>query len=189
MTFANSTGIAIDTSAAAVGTHVLNAVDCAGNVSATSVSYTVSYGSAELLIANVPNPLATIKTGNNLTYNIFVLNLSGNTASNVVVTDTLPAGTSVVGTPIANIGSCTTSGCAQITSGSSCGVSGNVVTCSTPTLKPLLPGFTGFVVKIVVKVTEPASVKSISDTATVSSANPDPIKGDNSVTVTTKVTQ
>ncbi len=180
--------VTIDTtSATALGTHMLYAVDCAGNPS-SPVAYTVVLGSAELLIANVPNPLASVKSGSNLTYNIFVLNLSANTASNVVVTDTLPAGAQIVST-MANIGSCTASGCGQITSGSSCSVSGSVVTCSTPTLKPLLPGLTGFVIKIVVKVTEPSTVKSISDTATVTSANPDPIKLDNSVTVTTKVTQ
>jgi uncharacterized repeat protein (TIGR01451 family) len=187
LTDANTTGVAIDTSATAVGTHTLNAIDCAGNVSG-SVTYNVAFGSAELLIANIPNPLSSVKSGNNLTYKIFVLDLSANAASNVVVTNPLPANTSYV-SAMSGIVSCSLAGCNDLTTGSACSVSGNTVTCTTPTVKPILPGLTGFVIKLVVKVSAPASVKSITDTATVSSSNPDPIKGDNTVTVTTKVTQ
>ena len=183
-----NTPVTIDTSAAAVGSHTVRAVDCAGNPSSTSVTYNVALGSVELAIANIPNPLASVKSGNNLTYKIFVLNLSGNTASNVVVTDTLPANTTFV-SAVSGIVSCTLAGCNDLTTGSSCNASGNVVTCMTPTVKPILPGLTGYVIKLVVKVTAPASVKSISDTATVTSSNTDTIKGDNTVTVTTKVTQ
>ena len=190
LNFTSPTNVTIDTtSATAVGTHTLTAVDCAGNASG-SFTYTVGLGSAELLIANIPNPLATVKSGSNLTYKIFVLDLSPNAASNVVVTDTLPANTPFV-SAMSGIVSCTLGGCNDLTTGSSCGVSGNVVTCTTPTVKPILPGLTGFVIKLVVKPTLPANVKSvnITDVATVSSANPDPIKGDNTVSVTTKVTQ
>ncbi len=183
-----NTPVAIDTSFAAVGPHTVNAVDCAGNPSATSVTYNVSPGPAELAIANVPNPLTTIKSGNNLTYNILVLNLGPNTANKVVVTDTIPANTSFV-SAMSGIVSCTFSGCSDLTTGSACNLSSNVVTCTTPTVKPFLPGLTGYVIKLVVKVSAPSTVKSISDTATVSSANPDPNKNDNTVTVTTKVTQ
>jgi uncharacterized repeat protein (TIGR01451 family) len=183
-----NTPVTIDTSAAAVGSHTVRAVDCAGNPSSTSVTYNVALGSVELAIANIPNPLASVKSGSNLTYKIFVLDLSANTASNVVVTDTLPANTTFV-SAVSGIVSCTLAGCNDLTTGSSCGVSGSVVTCTTPTVKPILPGLTGFVIKLVVKVTAPATVKSITDTATVSAANPDPIKGDNTVSVTTKVTQ
>lgn len=194
LTFANGTGIPINTSAALVGIpQKLNAVDCAGNVSTASVTYTVSLGSVELAIANVPNPLLSVKSGNNLTYKIFVLNLSGNTASNIVVTDTIPANTQYV-SAMSGIVSCTFSGCNDLTTGSLCSVSGtggpgSVVTCTTPTVKPILPGLTGYVIKLVVKVSAPASVKSISDTATVTSSNPDTNRNDNTVTVTTKVTQ
>jgi uncharacterized repeat protein (TIGR01451 family) len=187
LSFTSPSNVTIDTTATAVGTHTLNAVDCAGNVSG-SVTYSVALGSAELLIANIPNPLASVKSGNNLTYKIFVLDVSPNAASNVVVTDTLPANTTFV-SAMSGIVSCTLGGCNDLTTGSACSASGNVVTCTTPTVKPILPGLTGFVIKLVVKVTAPASVKSITDTATVSAANPDPIKGDNTVSVTTKVTQ
>jgi uncharacterized repeat protein (TIGR01451 family) len=177
----------INTTAGAVGPHTLNAVDCAGNVSG-SINYTVAFGSAELAIATLPNPQSSVKTGSNLTYKTFVLNIGPNAASNVVVTNTIPANTSYV-SAISGVVSCSLAGCNDLTTGSSCIVNANVVTCSTPTIKPILSGLSGFVIKLVVKVSAPATVKSITDTATVSSANPDPIKGDNTATVTTKVTQ
>lgn len=186
MTFANTTGIPIDTNT--VGPHTFNAVDCAGNPSTTSVTYNVAPGSAELLIANVPNPLSSVKNGNNLTYNIFVLNLGPNTASNIVVTDAIPANATYV-SAVSNTVACSLAGCNTISSGVPCTLNGDVLTCTTPTVKPVLTSGTGFVIKLVVKVSAPAGVKSVSDTATVSSDNPDPIKGDNHVTVTTKVTQ
>jgi uncharacterized repeat protein (TIGR01451 family) len=177
----------IDTTAGAIGPHILNAVDCAGNVSG-SINYTVAFGSAELVIATIPNPIASVKSGNNLTYKTFVLNFGPNTASNVVVTNTIPANTTYV-SAISGIVSCSLAGCNDLTTGSSCSVSATAVTCSTPTIKPILSGLSGFVIKLVVKVSAPATVKSITDTATVTSSNPDPIKGDNTATVSTKVTQ
>jgi hypothetical protein len=45
------------------------------------------------------------------------------------------------------------------------------------------------VIKLVVKVSVPKGVTSVTDTSTVSESNPDPVKGDNTFTVTTKVTQ
>jgi len=184
-----NTPVPIDTTAGAVGTHTVRAVDCAGNPSTTSVTYSVAFGSAELAIANIPNPLLSVKNGNNLTYKIFVLNFSANTASNIVVTNPIPANTTFV-SAMSGIVSCTFAGCNDLTTGSSCILgSNNTVTCTTPTVKPILPGLTGFVIKLVVKVSAPSGVKSITDTATVTSSNPDPIRGDNTVTVVTKVTQ
>jgi uncharacterized repeat protein (TIGR01451 family) len=176
----------IDTTAASIGSHTFNAVDCAGNPSG-SISYTVAFGSAELAIATLPNS-ASVKSGNNLTYKTFVLNIGPNAASNVVVINTLPSNSTYV-SAISGIVSCTLAGCNDLTTGSMCSVSATAVTCTTPTIKPILSGLSGFVIKLVVKVSAPASVKSITDTATVSSSNPDPIKGDNTATVTTKVTQ
>jgi hypothetical protein len=56
-------------------------------------------------------------------------------------------------------------------------------------VKPFLPGLTGFVIKLVVKVSVPKNVTSVTNVATVSEANPDPVKGDNTSTLTTKVSQ
>jgi hypothetical protein len=187
-----NTPVTLDTSAGQVGSHTVNAIDCAGSQSTTSVTYKVGYGPAELLIVNAPGA-GSVKNGTNLTYNIFVLDLGPNAASNIVVTDTIPANETYV-SAISGIGSCTNSGCSELTSGSSCSVTGtggpgSVVTCSTPTVKPVLPGFTGFVIKLVVNVSAPAGVKSVTDSATFTSSNPEPIKIGNTATVSTKVTQ
>ncbi|HUE43094.1 MAG TPA: hypothetical protein VMP12_05995 [Candidatus Sulfotelmatobacter sp.] len=183
-----NTPVAIDTSAGAVGMHTVRAVNCAGLPSTTSVTYNVMFGSTELVIANIANGLQPVKNGGNLTYKIFVLDLSANQASNVVVTNPIPANTTYV-SAISGIVSCSLAGCNDLTTGSTCSHTATVVTCSTPTVKPILPGLTGFVIKLVVKVNEPKVPATITDTATVTSSNPDPIKGDNTVTVSTKVTQ
>jgi uncharacterized repeat protein (TIGR01451 family) len=191
--FTSATAVAIDTtSSAALGSHKLYAVDCAGNLS-SPVTYIVTLGSADLGIGNLPNPLTSVKNGSNLTYNIFVLNLSSNLATNVVVTNPIPANTTYV-SAMSGIVSCSLAGCADLTTGSACtstfkGSVVSSVTCATPTVKPFLPGLTGFVIKLVVNVSVPKGVTSVSDTATVSESNPDPVKGDNTFTVTTKVTQ
>jgi len=188
LSFTSPTSVTIDTtSSMALGPHTLTATDCAGNVSAP-VTYTVSLGSADLGVGNIPSPLGTIKNNSNLTYNIFVLNLSSNLASNVVVTNPLPANTTYV-SAMSGIVSCTLAGCNNLTTGSACSFSNNVVTCTTPSVKPFLSGLTGYVIKLVVKVSVPKNVTSITDTATVSEANPDPVKGDNTFTLTTKVSQ
>jgi uncharacterized repeat protein (TIGR01451 family) len=177
----------------ALGSHTLTATDCAGNMSAP-VKYTVSLGSADLGVGNIPSPLGTIKNNSNLTYNIFVLNLSSNLATNVVVTNPIPANTTYV-SAMSGVVSCTLAGCNNLTTGSACtpNVNGSgvvtSVSCTTPSVKPFLPGLTGYVVKLVVKVSVPKGVTSVSDTATVSEANPDPVKGDNTFTLTTKVSQ
>jgi uncharacterized repeat protein (TIGR01451 family) len=194
LTFTSSAAVTIDTtSSMALGSHTLTATDCAGNMSAP-VKYTVSLGSADLGVGNIPSPLGTIKNNSNLTYNIFVLNLSSNLASNVVVTNPIPANTTYV-SAMSGVVSCTLAGCNNLTTGSACtpNVNGSgvvtSVSCTTPSVKPFLPGLTGYVVKLVVKVSVPKGVTSVSDTATVSEANPDPVKGDNTFTLTTKVSQ
>jgi uncharacterized repeat protein (TIGR01451 family) len=114
-----------------------------------------------------------VKTGTNLTYDVFVVNSGPNTADLVTVTDTLPAGTSFVSSGYA-IESCTFSKgqpphCSITPPTNSCGsVSGS---CSIGTL----PAWTnknaiGAVVQITVKVNaNPNTI--ITDTAAVSGAN------------------
>jgi hypothetical protein len=196
LAFTSPSAVTIDTTSPAAlsnnGIHTLIAVDCAGNMSAP-VTYTVSLGSADLGIGNIPSPLGTIKNNSNLTYNIFVLNLSGNLATNVVVTNPIPANTTYQ-SAMSGIVSCTLAGCNNLTTGSACtptytGAAVTSVSCTTPSVKPFLPGLTGFVIKLVVKVSVPKNVTSVTNVATVSEANPDPVKGDNTSTLTTKVSQ
>jgi uncharacterized repeat protein (TIGR01451 family) len=184
-TFTTGT-ITVDTSVGAVGPHTVNAVDCAGNTSAVPVTYTVVYGSADLVIATLPNPFAKVKKGTNLTYKTFVLNFGPNTANNVVVTNTIPNGTTLVGTPTSGTVTCTLAGCSDIASGTPCSVnpSRTVVTCTTPTVLPIIK-FTGFVVKLVVTVN--GTVNPVKDTASVSASNPDPHTANNTFTVSTTV--
>ncbi len=46
------------------------------------------------------------------------------------------------------------------------------MSCTTPSVKPFLPGLTGFVIKLVVKVSVPKGVTSVTDTSTVSEVEP-----------------
>jgi uncharacterized repeat protein (TIGR01451 family) len=180
--------IPIDTSVSAVGPHTVTAVDCAGNTS-TPITYNVVYGSADLVIAALPNPLFGVKNGTYLTYKIIVLNLGPNTAANVVVKDTIPAGTTFY-SAVSGTVTCTLAGCSDVVSGTPCtgSTSSNVVTCSTSTVKPV-NSFSGFVIKLVVKVSVPKTPATISDTGSVSESGVDPHPGTNSFTVQTKVTQ
>jgi uncharacterized repeat protein (TIGR01451 family) len=134
---------------------------------------------------------STIKSGSNLTYSIGVVNLGPNTASGVVVTDHVPAGTSFVSAQFAK-GSCTVSGgtvvsCTVSQQGTPCAFSNGTVTCNIGTLSPYTPANpSGAGIQLVVHVTAPRGV-TITNTATVSASNPDPNQANNSSTATTSV--
>lgn len=164
-------GAKVPTNVLGSQTFTATAADVAGNSSPTaSVTYQV-VGPDYLAIGMIGNLL--VKTGTNLTYDIFVVNSGPNTADLVTVTDTLPAGTSFVSSGYA-IESCTFSKgqpphCSITPPTNSCGsVSGS---CSIGTL----PAWTnknaiGAVVQITVKVNaNPNTI--ITDTAAVSGAN------------------
>lgn len=181
-------GGAVNTSSSQIGTHTftITATDKAGNA---AIPQTVTYqivGSSELLLLNLAK--TTVNSGSNLTYNVAVLNLGPSVADNVVVTDTLPTGTSLVSAGY-GIVSCTLSGCSDLSGpGSACSISGTTVTCNIPTVGLLLKSFTGALVKITVKVnTTIAAGTVLSDTAMVKAVNTDPISIDNSATARTEV--
>jgi uncharacterized repeat protein (TIGR01451 family) len=179
------TGSHIDTSASQVGSHTftVNAVDVAGNTASQAVTYQI-VGTADLALLNLASP--TVTAGDNLTYNIVVLNLGPSVADNVVVTDKLPANTTFVS---ASIGSCSLlGGCSgPPTSGTPCSLSGNVVTCSIPTVG-LVSNFSAALAQVVVQVNAPVGSK-LRDTAQVTEANKDPHPGNNTSTAFTKVTE
>jgi uncharacterized repeat protein (TIGR01451 family) len=178
---------AVNTSALQIGTHTftITATDKAGNSTMQSVTYQI-VGSSELLLVNFASP--TVTQGSNLTYSLAVLNLGPSVANNVIVTDTLPVGTSFVSAGY-GIVSCMPWGCSDMNGpGSACSISGTTVTCKIPTVGLLFKNFTGALVKIVVKVnntTTPGTI--LSDTATVAAVNTDPFHGDNSATARTEV--
>ena len=183
-----TTGIAsghnIPTSVAGTYTFTVTAKDNAGNpATPQTVTYQV-VGSSDLAVLNLASPL--VKTGTNLTYGIAVLNLGPTIADNVVVTDTIPTGTTLVSAGYAAV-TCTFAGCSDAPGLQACSHSGSTVTCNIPTVG-LLKNFTGDLVKIVVAVTAPANT-TLKDTATVTEANQDPHTGNNSGTATTKVTK
>ena len=163
----------IPLSTSTLGTNTFTAIakDVAGNTTTATVSYQV-VGTDNLAIAMIGNLL--VKTGTNLTYDIFVVNGGPNAAALTTITDVLPAGTSLVSSGYA-IDSCSFSkgqppSCSIMHPTNSCG---NVApgSCSIGTL----PAWTsknpvGAVVQITVNVTAKANT-TIKNTAAVSSAN------------------
>jgi uncharacterized repeat protein (TIGR01451 family) len=167
------TTTAISLSTTTLGTNTFTAIakDVAGNSTTASVNYQV-VGPDNLAIVMFSN--LKVKTGTNLNYYIFVVNGGPNAANLTTVTDTLPAGTSLVSSGYA-IDSCTfTKGqppsCSITAPTTSCG-SVPPGSCSIGTL----PAWTsqnaiGAVVQITVNVTaNPNTI--IKNTASVSGAN------------------
>lgn len=143
---------------------------------------------ADLAIAKVALPL--VRTGHKLTYLMGVANLGPNPASDVVITDPLPSGTTFVRAFFQQVG-CTWNGtsvsCTPPSSGTPGTVSGNTVSCAAGSLAPLAAGNLREIgVLLEVKVTAPAGT-SITNRATVSSSNTDPRTGNNSSAATTRV--
>jgi uncharacterized repeat protein (TIGR01451 family) len=164
-------------------TYSVSAKDVAGNTYTKSVQYQI-VASSELLLLNLAKP--TVNLGSNLTYSIAVLNLGPAVADNVVVTDTLPAGTSFVSAGY-GIVSCSLGGCSDMSGlGTAC-TGSTTVTCTIPTVGLLLKSFTGALVKITVNVKTGTPGTVLTDTATAKAVNTDPIPGDNSATARTEV--
>ncbi len=183
----------ISTSTAGTYTFTVNATDAAGNAaSPLSVSYTV--------VAPPPPPpppvdLAMVKLApltvshNNLfVYDISAANFGANAASAVVVTDPLPAGVTFVGAS-AQLFSCNSKGCGYSVQGSNCSYAGNTVTCTLSGLGiTSLFNIAEFNIEITVRATAAAGT-TITNTATISSADPDTHPGDNHSTAITKITK
>lgn len=135
----------------------------ANNSASTSTTVT---GSADLSVV-VTGP-ANIAVGGTLTYTVTATNNGTGTAGNVTVTDTLPAGatyTSATGT------------------GWTCAQSGQVVTCSAPSLP------TGAAPAITIIATAPATPGTITNPVTVASTTPDPNTTNNAGSVMTNVNE
>jgi uncharacterized repeat protein (TIGR01451 family) len=162
----------LNTSKAGKFTFTVPATDAAGNnATPQSVTYTVSAAlqPVSLVILKLAPLLA--KHNTKMTYGIAVGNLSRQTATSVTVTDTLPVGVSLVKAYVQ-----------RGPSGASCAASGTTVTCTAPSMTLLTPMTIG----IDVTVTAKAGTK-ISNTATVTSANPNVPPGNSRSTAITLV--
>ncbi len=154
------------------------------------VSYNV-VSPADLAILKVAPLLA--RAGSTITYAIGVGNLGGSNAVDVVVSDILPADTTLVGTPSGNNVSCaivnkklTCTTTAMICTG------GSSVSCSSQT--PIAPlswsSLNGATIKITVKLGSTWTAgKVVKNTATVQGTNFDPKTSNNSSTAATLVTR
>jgi uncharacterized repeat protein (TIGR01451 family) len=162
----------LSTATLGTNTFTATAVDAAGNSSTASATYQV-VGPDNLSIGMLGG--LVVKTGTNLTYDIFVVNSGPNAGSLVNVTDTLPAGTSFVSSGYA-IDSCKfTAGqapsCSISPPTNSCGSVAGVCNIGTlPVWSCKNP--TGAIVQITVKVTAAANTV-LTNKATVSGVNVD----------------
>ncbi len=180
-------GSNIDTASVGSKTFTVSSTDVVGTAGSASVAYTVVDLPVDLdLFYFAPS---TVRPGSNLTYLLAAVNFAQtNVASSVVVTDTVPTGTTVVKAIFAKI-SCSPYGCSAMpTQGTACGVSGRVVTCNIGSLAPLNTG-TGVGIAIVVNVPATTPLNTLlTDTATVSSLNRD-TDLDRSVSIKTTVSK
>jgi hypothetical protein len=182
----------ISTSTTGPQTFTVTATDIAGNTTTSSINYTVNAPSADVALFETANT-GTPKHGTSLTYTLWALDLSTNSASNVTITATmnLPAGVLGSGgvSAIAGIVECNLfTGCKDITTGTSCSVgANNTVTCTIGTL-PSVFKLAGAVVKIVIPISSTATPGSkFTVTGTVTSANdPNPRNNSASQTFTVK---
>jgi len=111
-----------------------------------------------------PNPVGP---GAHLTYLLTVTNLGPGSATNVIVSDQLPPGVSLVSVTQSAGGNCTT---------------GATVTCTFPSLANQASA------TVTIVVTTPTQPGTLTNTAAVSSATTDPDTSDNTVSLATQVT-
>ena len=184
-----NSGSSIDTSTTGLHTFIAKVVDSATDNASQTVSYNV-VAPADLAILKVA-PLL-VRAGGTITYSIGVGNLGGSNALGVVVSDTLPADTSLLSVSGNNVScaivnkklTCTTT--AMICTG------GSTVSCAsqTPIVPLSLSSLNGATVKITVQLGSSWTVgKVVKNTATVQGANADPKPNNNSSTASTLVTR
>ncbi len=126
---------------------------------------------ADMAVTN--SAASTVSSGSSLTYTIVGTNLGPNSASNVQISNLIPAGTTFSSFTVSPLPGTT---CAAPAGGS------NAVTCQLPTLA----SGASLTLQLTVQVTAAAG-STISDTATVSSTTFDPNPSNNTATATTTV--
>ncbi|HUR79150.1 MAG TPA: DUF11 domain-containing protein [Thermoanaerobaculia bacterium] len=134
--------------------------DTSDNASGITTSITPQ---ADLAVTK--NGASALTAGNNITYTVAVTNNGPSTAQNVVLTDTLPAGTTFVSV--------------NQTSGPTftCGQASNVVTCTRATMAPATTANFSIVAAVALSTTG-----SITNTADVTATTADPNTNNNRAT-------
>lgn len=160
--FAESVALSADGSTALIGAY---GTKVSGN-SAAGKAYMFT-SQVDLSLAINSNP-GTVTVGQNVTYMTTITNNDTQvTATNIMLTDTLPAGMSFVSVSAA---------------GGTCGNSGGSVSCTLPSLAPQATWQPSFTVTVTA-----TTAGSIQNTASVSATQPDSNTANNSATVTTTV--
>jgi conserved repeat domain/conserved repeat domain/conserved repeat domain len=135
-------------------------------------AWQASAQSADLVISKSGTESAS--AGDTITYSIFIFNNGPDTAQNVTVSDPLPSGTTFVSMSASDATfTCTTPAVG----------SGGTVTCTAPAFA--LEGSVNFTLSVKTSAAAPSGL--LTNTATITSAAPDPNTSDNSSTVTTGI--
>lgn len=135
-------------------------------------AWRASAQTADLLISKSGTESAA--AGDTIVYSIYVFNGGPSDAQNVTLTDALPVGTTFVSLNATD---------ATFTCNSPAAGSGGTVTCTAATF--VVEGSVSFTLSM--KTSPGAPNGSITNTATITSATPDPNTSDNSSTVTTGI--
>lgn len=164
-------------------TFTVNVTDAAGNAGTpASVSYTV-VSAPPVNLAMVKLAPFAVKQKSVFVYEISAANFGGNAASDVVVTDPLPAGVTFVGVD-AQLFTCGKKGCGYTPEGSQCSYSSGAVTCTLGSLDITNGTSTAeYNIELTVRATGATGSKII-NTATITSANPDTDPSNKSTAVT-----
>lgn len=176
----------IGTSSTGVKTFTVNVKDAAGNVGTpVSVSYQV-VAAPPVNLALVKLAPGSVRHNSTFVYNISAANFGSNPASQVVVTDPLPAGVTFV-SATAQLFSCSLKGCGYTSQ--RCSYAGSTVTCTLASLGITnLFNIAEYNIEITVRAAGAAGT-NVSNTATITSANPDPHPGSNQSTAVTRITK
>jgi hypothetical protein len=193
-------GGTINTSTAGNFTFSVTAIDNVGNKNTSSVPYTVSLApSADVAVGDIPIRLS-IGRGKTGIYYPWAIDLSSNTANNVVVTSTFTVPNNVLNGSITGsyaVVTCSAKGCSSgMKGGTSCSVSTTVgasttvavLTCNVGQLLSISK-LQGVLLGVNIPILSTATVNTTFSSATVVTSDHDPNSKNNSVTETYIVTK
>jgi hypothetical protein len=192
-------GGTLNTSTAGNFTFTVTAIDNVGNKSTASAPYTVSVApSADVAVGDIPIRLS-IKRGRTGIYYPWAIDLSSNTANNVIVTSTFTVPNNVLNGSITGsyaVVTCSALGCSSnMKGGTSCSVSTTVgtntvavVTCSVGQLMSISK-LQGVVLGISIPTLSTATANTTFSSVTAVTSDNDPNSKNNSVTETYIVTK